>query len=60
MNIFGCEQGDNQYVLEGHQLRKDSQQTSSSQENVSPISVSSHDQTIEENTKEIAQENVAK
>ena len=65
VNIFSCEQGDNLYVLEGHQPQEDSQQIFSSQENVSPISVTSHVQTIEENTKfltpkEIAQANVAK
>ena len=63
VNIFGCEQGDN--LCEGHQPQEDSQQTSSPQENVSPISATSHVQTIEENAnfltpKEIAQANVAK
>ena len=28
VNIFSCEQGDNLYVLEGHQPREDCQQTS--------------------------------
>ena len=50
-NIFGCEPGDNLYVLEAHQPEEDSQQTSSSQENVSPRSATSHVQTIEENAK---------
>ena len=55
----------NLYVLEGHQPQEDCQSASSSQENISPISVTSHVQTIEENTKfltpkEIAQANVAK
>ena len=63
INIFGGEQVDNLYVLEGHQPQEDSQQTSSSQDNVSPISVTSHVQTIEENAKflppkEIAQANL--
>ena len=65
INIFGSKQGENLYVLEGHQPQEDSQQTSSSQENVSPISATSHVQTIEENAKsltpkEIAQGSVAK
>ena len=51
VNIFGCEQGDNLYDLEGHLPQEDSQQTSSSQENFSPISATSHVQTIEENAK---------
>ena len=55
----------NLYVLEGHQPQEDCQSASSSQENISPISVTSHVQTIEENTKfltpkEIAQANVTK
>ena len=65
INIFGREQVDNLYVLEGHQPQEECQLTSSPQENVSPISVTSHVQTIEENAKfltpkEIAQANVAK
>ena len=36
VNIISHEQGDNLYVLEGHQPCEDSQQTSSSQENISP------------------------
>ena len=65
INIFGCKQVDNLYVLEGHQPQEDAQQTSPSKENVSPISATSHVQTIEENTKfltpkEIAGANVAK
>ena len=65
VNTFGHEQGDNLYVLEGHQPQEDHQPTSSSQENISPISATSHVQTIEENAKfltpkEIAQANVAK
>ena len=64
-NIFSHKQGDNLYVLEGHQPQEDCQLTSSSQENVSPISPTSHVQTIEENAKfltpkEIDQDNVAK
>ena len=64
-SIFSCEQGDNLYVLEGHQPQEDHQPTSSSQENLFPISATSHVQTIEENAKfltpkEIAQANVAK
>ena len=60
VNTFGHEQGDNMYVLQ-----EDCQLTSSPQENISPISVTSHVQTIEENDKfltpkEIAQANVAK
>ena len=36
VNIFSCEQGDNLYVLEGHQPQEDCQWTSSLQENTSP------------------------
>ena len=59
MNIFGHEQGDNLYVLEGHQPQEDCQLTSSSQENVSPISVTSHVKTIEENAKFLTPKEIA-
>ena len=63
VNIFGCHQVDKLYVLEGHQPQEDCQFASLSQEHISPISVTSHVQTIEENAKfltpkEIAQANV--
>ena len=63
--IFGHEQVDNLYILEGGQPQEESQQTSSSQADVSHISATSHVQTSEENAKfltpkEIAQANVAK
>ena len=65
INIFGCKQVDNLYVLEGNQPQEGSQQTPSSQENISQVPATLHVQTIEENTKfltpkEIAQANVAK
>ena len=51
--------------MEGNQPQEGSQQTSSSQENISQVPATLHAQTIEENTKfltpkEIAQANVAK
>ena len=46
INIFGHEQGDSLYVLEGHQPQEDHQLTSSSQENVSPISAASHNKLL--------------
>ena len=65
INSFGHEQVDNLYILEGNQPQEGSQQTPSSQENVSQVSVTSHVQSIEENAKfltpkEIAQGNMAK
>ena len=48
VNIFGCHQVDKLYVLEGHQPQEDCQFASLSQEHISPISVTSHVQTIEE------------
>ena len=65
INIFGCKQVDNLYVLEGNQPQEESPKPPSPQENVSQVQVTSHVQTIEENAKfltpkEIAQANVAK
>ena len=51
INMFACKHVYNLYILEGCQPQEDSQQTSSSQENVSPISATSHVHTIEENAK---------
>ena len=65
INIFGHEQVDNLYVSEGNQPQEGSQQTPSSQEDVSQVLVTLHVQTIKESTKfltpkEIAQAKVAK
>ena len=57
--IFGQEQVDNLYVLEGHQPQEESQQISSSQEHISCISVASHVQTIEENAKFLTPKEIA-
>ena len=59
VNIFGHEQGDNLYVLEGHQPQEDHQLTSLSQENLSPLSATSHVQTIEENAKFLTPKEIA-
>ena len=63
--IFGCNQVDNLYILEGNQPQEGSQQTSLSQEDISQVQATLHVQTIEENAKfltpkEIAQAKVAK
>ena len=65
INIFGHEQVDNLYILEGNQPREESPKPPSPQEYISQVQATSHVQTIEENTKfltpkEIAQANVAK
>ena len=59
VNIFSHEQGDNLYVQEGHQPQEDCQPTSSSQENISPISATSHVQTIEENAMFLTPKEIA-
>ena len=51
INISGHEQVDNLYGLEGNQPREGSQQTPSSQENISQVPVTLNVQTIEENAK---------
>ena len=58
-NIFGCKPVDNLYVLEGNQPREESQQTPSSQENISQVQVTSHVQTIEENAKFLTPKEIA-
>ena len=64
-NIFGCEQVDNLYALEGNQSQEESPKPPSPQESISQVQVTLHVQTIEENAKfftpkEIAKANVAK
>ena len=56
---FGGKQVDNLYVLEGHQPQGESPKTTSSQENVSQVSATSHVQTIEENTKFLTPKEIA-
>ena len=63
INIFGCKQVDNLYVLEGNQPQEGSQQTSHPKNTFSKMTFQV--QTIEENAKlltpkEIAQANLAK
>ena len=65
INIFGHEQVDNLYILEGNQPHKESPKPPSPQENFYEVQATSHVQTIEENAKfltpkEIAQANMAK
>ena len=42
INIFGCEQVDNLYVLEGNELQEESPRPPSPQENVSQVQATSH------------------
>ena len=42
INLFGCEQVDNLYVLEGNQPQEESPKPPSPQENVSQVQVTSH------------------
>ena len=51
ISIFGHEQVDNVYVLEDNQPQEESPKPPSPQENISQVQVTSHVQTIEENTK---------
>ena len=59
MNILGCEQVDNLYVLEGNQPQEESPMPPSPQENVSQVQVTSHVQTIEENAKFLTLKEIA-
>ena len=59
INTFGHKHVANLYVLEGSQPQEESQQTSSSQENVSQVPATSHVQTIEENAKFLTPKEIA-
>ena len=57
--IFGSEQVDNLYVLEGNQPQEESPKPPSPQENISEVQATSHVQTIEENTKFLTPKEIA-
>ena len=65
INIFGCEQINNSYALKGNQPREESTKTPLTPQNDPQVHVTSHVQTVEENSKfltprGIAQARVAK
>ena len=59
IKIFGCEQVDNLYILEGNQPQEKSPKPPSLQENVSQVQETSHVQTVEENAKFLTPKEIA-
>ena len=57
--MFGHEQVDNLYVLEGNQPQEESPKRPSPQENVSQVQMTSHVPTIKENAKFLTPEEIA-
>ena len=56
---FDCELVDDLYILEGNQPQEESSEPTSPQENISQVQVTSHVQTIEENTKFLTPKEIA-
>ena len=59
INIFGHEQVDNLYILEGNQAQEESPKPPPTQESISQVQVTSHVQTIEENAKFLTLKEIA-